>query len=590
MPVLFFVIFVTSTVFFFVLTPNDLKKLATSVIWINAYLANFFFWKAYGNYFSEGAEEAPLLHTWSLAVEEQYYFIWPIYIIIGLKLFGPRFFLLLTVLLLFITTYLSEVATNITIGAAYYLLPARIFELMAGSLLALSQNHLLNNKKSLNDALSIIGFTMIMFSAFTLNANSRFPGYNAILPTAGTTLLIYSGLNLQHQGIINRLLGLKPFVSIGLISYSLYLWHWPIAALANYLDIKATLITQLIMISLALLLSWFSWKFIENPFRKYDNSYKTIFKFYLAPAISFSLIASLVIFYNGFPDRFPVTVLKAEEALNSYPNKERQLCHAALRNSSWEPNPSCILGHQAGISSVNPSAILIGDSIANHFSGFIEVLATDAQISVQDYTLDSCPPIFGLEIGASSFKANACKNRNDRIIEYILKKDSPIETIIIAGLWPSAKTKGIYKKGIQITSEQERLNIIEQRFNDMLNLLVQNDKQVILIKNMPFLKGLKPNCKLKKMLFNEEKDCSTPNMRLSYIEQLFLEHSKTNDKLKIIDPSVITCNGKIENCRTEIDDTPIYRDGSHLNYIGSQLLGEQYILTNSNLLTNKIAN
>jgi peptidoglycan/LPS O-acetylase OafA/YrhL len=182
----------------------------------------------YGNYFAANASEAPLLHTWSLGVEEQFYLIWPLFILLLVKISryaaGALAFLTLGAIAL------SQFGTGIVASASYYLLPARFFELMIGGLLALApaRKHTVARNSGL---CSILGFALIGVGVFWLNKESPFPGANALWPCLGTALLIWAGKN--SRAASPWILTCPPMAFLGLISYSLYLCHWPIIACLN---------------------------------------------------------------------------------------------------------------------------------------------------------------------------------------------------------------------------------------------------------------------------------------------------------------------------------------------------------------------
>jgi peptidoglycan/LPS O-acetylase OafA/YrhL len=143
-------------------------------------------------YFDGNSQEAPLLHTWSLAVEEQYYFVWPLMLIMSIKLFGPKLTSWLSVAIFIALTVFSQWGTEVTVGAAYYLLPTRFFELLLGSCLAIFWPRLPITGTTVHNLLSITGLGLVIGSALILTEHSSFPGYNALYPTLGAALLIYS--------------------------------------------------------------------------------------------------------------------------------------------------------------------------------------------------------------------------------------------------------------------------------------------------------------------------------------------------------------------------------------------------------------
>lgn len=231
-PALVTVITTILVVGWLVLSPRDLTLVLESSIFALLGMSNIFFWREYGNYFSGNAAEAPLLHTWSLGVEEQFYLVWPLIVVLLIKL-RLRYVMIGLTILTVAAGVFSEIAIGLAASASYYLLPTRFFELMIGGTLALAVAHKIAISRSYSGLTFVIGLALIVWSLFGLNKSSSFPGLNAVWPCVGTALLIWSG-NSQHA--FSRILTNRPIVFIGVISYSLYLWHWPIISYLNYMD------------------------------------------------------------------------------------------------------------------------------------------------------------------------------------------------------------------------------------------------------------------------------------------------------------------------------------------------------------------
>jgi len=212
-----------------IMLPNDAEKVAESVIWSLFSLTNFYFYSSEDlSYFASVMNEKPLLHFWTLGVEEQFYLIWPVCLMLFYRYFNTRCFLYLLIFLATCSFISAQYYSVVSPSFSYYMLPTRAGELLIGAIVA----HLIlsseNKAKKVGQGLSIIGSLMIVWSFFYISAEDIFPGILALIPTLGTAFLIYSG---QYKvSWISWLLERKPLVYIGLISYSTYLWHWPIIA------------------------------------------------------------------------------------------------------------------------------------------------------------------------------------------------------------------------------------------------------------------------------------------------------------------------------------------------------------------------
>jgi peptidoglycan/LPS O-acetylase OafA/YrhL len=201
------------------LSPTDLVQLAKSAIFAMVGLSNVFIWRAYGNYFSANTAEAPLLHTWSLGVEEQFYLIWPLLILLLMK-FSSRYMLGTLAIFTVGAIALSQMGVNIAASASYYLFPARVFELMIGGLLALILAYKRPESCHYSALCSLIGFSLIGGSLFWLNKESAFPGIDALWPCLGSALLIWAG---NSSGSSSWVLTCRPMVFLGLITLPLAL-------------------------------------------------------------------------------------------------------------------------------------------------------------------------------------------------------------------------------------------------------------------------------------------------------------------------------------------------------------------------------
>ncbi|TIP84104.1 MAG: acyltransferase, partial [Mesorhizobium sp.] len=232
LPALIFVTLLTCIAALFILLPSDLHEFSLSVIAASTFWSNIYFWKT-SNYFSIDAELRPLLHTWSLSVEEQYYIFAPILMFLIYRYFAKRW---LTILLPIIlgSFVLAVMATWLAPNAGFYLLPTRVWELMLGAVLMLKRPPPLSNR-FLMELVGLAGFGLLAIGFFAISESDPFPGYNALYPCLGTALLIYVGQN-SPSTTASRILEVRPLVWIGLISYSLYLVHWPINAFAHYLS------------------------------------------------------------------------------------------------------------------------------------------------------------------------------------------------------------------------------------------------------------------------------------------------------------------------------------------------------------------
>ena len=306
LPALFFVMLICLPFAWFWLTPSDLKDFGQSLVAVSTFSSNILFWFESG-YFDNASEMKPLLHTWSLAVEEQYYILFPLFLILTWQL-GIKLIVILLIVFFLISLSLAHLLVYDFPSASFYLLPTRGWELLIGVFVAL---YLKYNSKinsfAVNQFLSLLGGCLIIFSIIAFDDSTPFPSLYALIPTAGTALLILCSV---PKTISHNILSAKPLVTIGLISYSAYLWHQPLFAFARHriFDEISTFILLMLCV-LSLVLAWMSWNFVEKPFRDRNKiSSKAILIASLVTSLSFIGIGSLMHLKNGFPERVNSTV------------------------------------------------------------------------------------------------------------------------------------------------------------------------------------------------------------------------------------------------------------------------------------------
>ena len=296
LPALFFVMASCLPFAWLWLTPGDLRDFGQSLVAVSTFSSNILFWLESG-YFDTAAELKPLLHTWSLAVEEQYYILFPIFLMLTWRL-GIKWILILLSIVFFISLGIAQWGAYNSPIPAFFLLPTRGWELLIGVFAAfyLKYNTHLNSH-AVNQMLSLLGFGMIAYSIIAFDKTTPFPSLYALIPTIGTGLLILCAV---PKTFVHKLLSLKFIVGIGLISYSAYLWHQPLLAFARHRLFGEVSEFMLIALCLSsLVLAWFSWRFIEAPFRnKQAFARRKIFVFSVAGIFAFS---SLGLFFQYEP-------------------------------------------------------------------------------------------------------------------------------------------------------------------------------------------------------------------------------------------------------------------------------------------------
>ncbi|MCK5877582.1 MAG: acyltransferase [Candidatus Marithrix sp.] len=303
LPALYIVILVSLPFAWFLSLPNEMKDFSQSLVAVSSFSSNILFWYESG-YWDTAGELKPLLHTWSLAVEEQYYVLFPLFLMLMWH-YRKRWILGSFTIIAVISLAAAQWGAYHNPSATFYLLPTRGWELAIGAGIAFYflyrkqtiQTFLLH--RSVNELLGLLGLLMIGYGIFVFDEKTPFPSFYALIPTIGTGLII---LFASSKTITGRLLSTKLLVLIGLISYSAYLWHQPLLAFARQgtvNDLSST--TYAILAFLSLPLAYLSWRFIEKPFRTKDVfSQKEIFLFFSIGSVLFITIGLAGHFTKGF--------------------------------------------------------------------------------------------------------------------------------------------------------------------------------------------------------------------------------------------------------------------------------------------------
>jgi peptidoglycan/LPS O-acetylase OafA/YrhL len=298
--------------------PDDFAFLGKSLISQAVMAANIFFWRSGTHYFDHGTENKSLLHTWSLAVEEQFYLIFPLLLVFLLRSqprSWRRWILGIAIVSLAISVmgcYLPQYER-----LSFYMLPSRAWELLVGALAAAGSKRL-TASKLVGESSGFFGLALIVWSVFFYTDSTRFPGLGALPPCIGTALIIASSD--AKVSIVGRLLSFRPFVFVGLISYPLYLWHWPLLIWAKYLTgYELSTATRIELLLASFLLAVLSWKFVETPFRqrRWLGERSQIFKFAGFTLGMFFAMGIAVYTCKGFPARFSAQALAFASAQNS---------------------------------------------------------------------------------------------------------------------------------------------------------------------------------------------------------------------------------------------------------------------------------
>jgi hypothetical protein len=383
---------------------------------------NIYFWRNGGDYFQLTASIVPLLHTWSLGVEEQFYLLFPATLIIAERLRLTRTIIAVLALGSFA---IGAVASYRYPVAAFYLLPARGWELMIGAALAVN---LASIPERVRPAAGLVGLALIALGFLTISEADLFPGWVALLPTVGAALLIGSGTH----GPASRMLSSRPIVYVGKISYSLYLWHWPVFVFMRHWQARTELPPALSAagILLAFVLSAISYRWLEQPARNRRTRFRPVLVGSLAGSAAVVAVSATALAAEGLPQRFDPRVV----AIAAQHSAFAPLAHACSDVRFDYAIQHCRLGAPG-----KPSFLLWGDSRAAAISEGVEnafgqpglVLSTGA-----------CPPTSGWSNPAMKSRDNDdCSTANARALDFALQNNS-VRRVVLNAYWPAYAKEG----------------------------------------------------------------------------------------------------------------------------------------------------
>jgi peptidoglycan/LPS O-acetylase OafA/YrhL len=586
LPALFVVVFACMPFAWFWLLPNDLGAFAKSLIAVVFFSSNFLFSLESG-YFDGVGDLKPLLHTWSLAVEEQYYVLFPLLILMAWPLGKRRLFVILSALAV-ISLLVAQWSSRLHPDPTFFLLHTRCWELAIGALTAL---YLFRREPSRIGALGSqlaagAGLVLIATAVVTFRTSIPFPSFYTLLPTVGAALII---LFATPQTFVGLLLGWKPLVAIGLISYSTYLWHQPILAFARYRYLgELHSLALLSLCLLAVLLGHLTWRFVELPFRRKGaltvGQTKTL-------GVSASLLAlsagSIALLNNGFPSRIPDRLEWHDlgeriKTVGPVCKRRDSEVFSGVNNCYFgDPNSTKLIA-------------LYGDSHAEAIWYQLDTEFRKNGIKGIYLRARGCEPVPRVTLATRANRAPNCLKSYENLLDLVKTQTDgvvisvrwtfrlhPIEGFIDAPTFDNeegGREMGTHREYFALGSDgrlSKAASVKRSAVEHLLESMTATGKRIFLVYPVPELGWDVARTKF----FYPDRDLSTSfdlyKTRNRFILKVFDEYAAPNIvKIRTAD---LFCNGQTGRCIGQSGSVPLYLDDDHLSDAGAKLIVDRVI-------------
>lgn len=580
LPALYLIMFFCIPVSWLFLLPNDMKDFSQSLVAVSFFASNILFLNENG-YFDTLSELKPLIHTWSLAVEEQFYLIFPFFIMLSWRA-GKHFIFLILALIFTVSLSLSHLNAYDKPEAIFFLLHTRAWEFLIGvfAALYLSKFYQIKFGVILCEFSGLLGFSLILYSFFTYNKSIPYPGVNALVPTIGALMII---LFASPQTIVGKFLGNSALVSIGLASYSAYLWHQPLFAFFKLTAFKDTKEFYILLILFTLILARLTFKFVETPFRNNTNlSRKSIFSFAILGSVFFIIFGIFGYRTNGYDFREHMKIYRDL----SYDTSKLGFLQCNDYLSQQEPKLNyCMSASQTF------NALLIGDSHAeDKFYGIHK------EVPSYNWKLignSSCPPLIGVKV--KSPHATECLQRLQKVFSYIDNKSSSIDIVVLsfAHMYPLDEIYAADHFNQQLNPYDTiivdlndptlgKVDAFYAGLKRTVNFLQSRNIQVIISIDIPELSNLPAECLKNGVGCNFSKN--NVLIRQAVMRTKISELASSFGNVLVFDSLNIFCQDLSDNCSFLSSGRSLYRDSHHLSHFGSLMYGKEFSLWLSNNL------
>lgn len=577
-PAYVLVVLVTAGLAAWIEMPRLLGMTGAATAASGLFLANILFTQTAG-YFAPGPQQNPLLHLWSLGVEEQFYLVWPALIaLLSLKRLGSGRAGLALVLLVG-----SLVLAQALVGRghstwAFFGLPMRAWEFLAGGVLALGLVRPPEQRDTAN-LVGILGGLMIAGSLVLLNEASAFPGLSAVPACLGAVLLIWSG-----SGAMPGLAALRlaPVVGLGRISYSLYLWHWPLLVLAaDVAQQPLSTLQRLGLVALSLVLAAATWRFVEQPFRRgsVERPWRRL-ALMLLPLLAPIAVGALLFLSHGLPGRLSPAAKALADLEETDVNPARAACFENARKARPE---DCRFGAAAG--KKGDEVLVWGDSHADAVTPGVVVWAKARGWSVREVARGGCPPLIGVSVRTMHRFKLECEAAAEQVLARIAS-DRQLKLLVLAARWPLYRDAppfyDVNSPRVTMEAGGGRTTLAAQ-LKRTLEVIARRrpDIRVLIVGPFPELTLGAPECLGQvKQLGGLPEVCASvaadlPLSRAGPAEDAIRAAIQDRPGVAAVFPSETLCRGG--RCLAMMEGRPIYFDDDHLSASGARRLAPAWL-------------
>lgn len=563
-----------ATVFYL---PDDFNRYFKSAIQTVVAGSNRFFAHATTAYGASDSEVLLLLHTWSLSIEWQWYLVLPAAMWGLSRVASPRTVRAMVMVLTVLLTVLAMHISHKEGSSAYYGFLPRIFEFLFGASLALIMADATSARRAgWVDMAGIASLGALLVVACLPGVITEYPNLWTVLVCAATAMVLWIG---EDSGsLTSRALSWAPLVFIGEISYSLYLWHWPIFATARYIGFEEGLVFKLVCFALTFAGAWLCYRYVEQPYRKHRLSLpKTLGWLVLLPLVVVSALYGISHRYGFLPGRFPADVASMDRKLDEYGTPLRGACMKSRGGHDGDLTRCLVAGKAPA------SALMFGDSYSNQSWNFLGVLAGDAGLSLAAISTPSCLALPGVSMqGWWKMNRDQYQLCMDHIQEYYRLVDANHYKYVILGEnWLYYDPVAVVGKPGDERSVALGRQRIEQGVREALAHIVRSGAVPVLLESPAPMPSDYQTCFYRAFKLREQQPahpCVPPwphDEASQWFDGMFARLKADFPSLVVIDPKDAQCTDG--QCAAELDGAPVYRDVGHLTDYASHVLGQRYL-------------